>query len=361
MFLPGPPAPPPENHGRRGSARPHRDRLESGDHPGLLRVPLSHHRSYRAAAPQLCDVFRGRIGSSCPRRGLSFRVCTAFGLFGPLRLPGIAMMINSSDVLSGRHRRVCAMELPQVLLDNSDAVYEFYRSHRQNRMQAYGAYALLSRRYRPRVSYAPGARDRIAELLRQRTPLLIAINHLSRFDPYTVAAAAWRSELRPIIGRARVLAKDELFEQHKQRRRIDMMGGIPVFRGTDHGVRAVNAAGQQMMDVCAQRIAGGDCLAVFPEGTCNDVDPARVQSVGSGIGHIGFRSAKLGASPALVSMGLSYGPRPDSAVEPTKEEARSASFYLGVPVTDLPTRPAEIARLVRSDLQRALDGAVAAY
>lgn len=253
------------------------------------------------------------------------------------------------------------MEPPVVLLDNSDTVYDFYRVHRQNRLQAKGAYALLGRRYRPRIGYAEGARRAIRELIARGVPLLIAINHLSQSDPYTVAAAAWRSELRPIIGRTRVLAKDELFEEPKRRRRIDMMGGIPVFRGKDHGVRAVNAAGQRMMDICAERLAAGDSLAVFPEGTCNDVDPTRVQSVGSGIGHIAFRAAKLGARPALVSMGLSYGPRPDPTVEPTRNEVVSASFHLGTPVVELPTRPAEVARLVRVELQRALDAAVAAY
>ncbi|RJO76840.1 1-acyl-sn-glycerol-3-phosphate acyltransferase [Nocardia panacis] len=253
------------------------------------------------------------------------------------------------------------MERPEVLLENVDAVYDFYRSHQQNRLQAWGAYALLARRYFPRISYAAGAREALREVIAQRRPLLIAINHLSENDPYTVAAAAWRSELRRVIGRVRVLAKDELFAEPVRRRRIDMMGGIPVFRGKDHGIRAVNAAGQRMMDICAERIADGDGLAVFPEGTCNDVDPAVVQAVGSGIGHIAFRARRLGAEPVLVSMGLSYGPRTDPGVEPTKEQARSASFHFGVPITELPARPADIARLVRTDLQVALDGACAAY
>ncbi|MFE9579354.1 lysophospholipid acyltransferase family protein [Nocardia sp. NPDC006044] len=253
------------------------------------------------------------------------------------------------------------MEPPEVRLENSDTVYDFYLDHRQNRLKAWGAYAILGRRYYPRVAYAAGARAGLRAAIRQGRPLLISINHLSENDPYTVAAAAWRSALRPVIGRVRVLAKDELFEEPEQRRKIDMMGGIPVFRGKDHGIRAVNAAGQRMMDICAQRIARGDGVAVFPEGTCNEVDPAQVQPVGSGIGHIAFRAMKLGVEPVLVSMGLSYGPRADPAVQPTKEEAKSASFYFGVPITELPGKPGDIARLVRADLQLALDGAVAAY
>ncbi|GAB2648837.1 lysophospholipid acyltransferase family protein [Nocardia goodfellowii] len=253
------------------------------------------------------------------------------------------------------------MEPPEVILENSDAVYDFYLRHQQNRLKAMAAYALLGRRYRPRISYAPGARDQVRALVKSGRPMLIAINHLSHSDPYTVAAAAWRSALRPIIGRVRVLAKDELFVEPEQRRKVDMMGGIPVFRGKDHGLRAVNAAGQLMMDICAQRLARGEHLAIFPEGTCNEVDPTQVQAVGSGVGHIAFRAHKLGAQPVLVGLGLSYGPRADPAVTPTKEEAKSASFYFGNPIFELPAKPAEIARLVRTDLQAALDGAVANY
>lgn len=253
------------------------------------------------------------------------------------------------------------MQPPEVVLENADAVYDYYRDHRQNRLQAWAAYALLGRRFHPRIHYAGQAEQKVRELLRSGRPTIFAINHLSRLDPYTVAAAAWRSPLRRIIGRVRVLAKDELFVDPAQRRKVDMMGGIPVFRGKDHGIRAVNAAGQQMMDICAQRLARGDHLAIFPEGTCNEVDPSRVQAVGSGIGHIAFRAMKLGAQPALVSLALSYGPRPPSAGEPGKEEVKSASFYFGMPVTELPAKPAEIARLVRADLQQAVDGAVANY
>ncbi|MFR9750428.1 lysophospholipid acyltransferase family protein [Nocardia sp. 004] len=253
------------------------------------------------------------------------------------------------------------MELPEVLLEHSDTVYDFYRDHRQSRVQAWGAYAFLAHRYRPRIRYAEGARESLRTVIRQGRPLLVAINHLSERDPYTVAAAAWRSGLRRVIGRVRVLAKDELFLDPAQRRKIDMMGGIPVFRGKDHGIRAVHAAGQRMMDICAERMARGDGIAVFPEGTCNDVDPTRVQPVGSGIGHIAFHARKRGVQPVLLSMGLSYGPQTDPAVRSDDREIEAASCYFGAPVLDLPARPGDIARLVRTDLQQALDGAVAAY
>ncbi|WP_338888291.1 1-acyl-sn-glycerol-3-phosphate acyltransferase [Rhodococcus sovatensis] len=244
------------------------------------------------------------------------------------------------------------MDRPAVILENDETVYDFYLRHQQNRQVARLAYAALARRFKPRVSYSEGAREEIRRLVYDDTRLIIAVNHVSETDPYTVAAAAWASPLRPAIGRTRVLAKDELFQEPKQRKRIDMMGGIPVFRGKNHGMRAVSAAGNRMMDVSAERVRRGDDLAVFPEGTCNLVDPTQIQHVGSGIGHIAARIRKLGVEPVLICMGLSYGPA---------QKLKSASVYIDQPITGLPDKPLHIVRTVADGMQKALDGAVAAY
>lgn len=249
------------------------------------------------------------------------------------------------------------MNKPDVTLENSDAVYDFYLGHQQNRLLAKAAYATLAAKFRPRVRYADGARDRIRALVRSNTSLVLSVNHLSESDPYTVAAAAWRSPLRAVIGRTRVLAKDELFADPSMRDRIDLMGSIPVFRGKNHGMRAVNAAGQRMMDVCAERMSRGDSVAIFPEGTCNLGDPTRLQSVGSGVGHITSRAMKLGVTPALLHMGIYYG----ADASGDDRSVRGASVYFDAPVTDVPDKPAAIARLVHDRLQAAVDGAVARY
>nr|WP_296778362.1 1-acyl-sn-glycerol-3-phosphate acyltransferase [Rhodococcus sp. (in: high G+C Gram-positive bacteria)] len=245
------------------------------------------------------------------------------------------------------------MDRPAVILENDATVYDFYLQHQQNRQVARLAYATLARRFKPRVSYPEGAREEVRRLVYDDTRLIIAVNHLTETDPYTVAATAWASPLRPVIGRTRVLAKDELFQETKQRKRIDMMGGIPVFRGKNHGMRAVSAAGNRMMDISAERMRRGDDLAVFPEGTCNLEDPTQVQHVGSGIGHIAARVRKLGVEPVLVCIGLSYGPG--------SAKLKSASVYIDTPITELPAKPIEISRIVAAGMQKALDGAVAAY
>jgi 1-acyl-sn-glycerol-3-phosphate acyltransferase len=248
-------------------------------------------------------------------------------------------------------------QLPEIVLDNSDDVYEYYLAHQQNRLKAKAAYAILARRYRPRVTFAPGARKQVRELVAAGRRLIVAVNHRSEYDPYTVAAMAWRSPLRPVIGRTRVLAKDELFIDPDLRRKVEMMGAIPVFRGKDHGVRAANAAGQRMIDVCAERLRRGDDLAVFPEGTCNETDPTKVQAVGTGVAHIAFRAHKLGVDPVAVFVGLSYG----DVLTPSQEQVKGAGFYFHTPVTTLPTKLNEITAVFREGMQAALDGAVARY
>lgn len=245
------------------------------------------------------------------------------------------------------------MESPQVSLGNYEAVYEYYRSHQQNRFLARRAYALLALKYRPRVHYAPGAETALTALLERGAHVVVAVNHLTESDHFTLAATAWRSPLRRVIGRTRVLAKDDLFVDPKQRRKVDLMGGIPVFRSKNYGLRAVSDAGRMMMDAAAERLGDGDSLAIFPEGTCNTEDPTRLQHVNSGIGHIVARAGKLGCAPALVSIGINYGPR--------ATDVKSASVFVGMPVIDLPGKPMDIARVVQADLQGAVDGAVARY
>lgn len=245
------------------------------------------------------------------------------------------------------------MDAPEVSLDNYEAVYEYYRGHQQNRFVAKLAYAALALKYRPRIAYAPGAEAALAALLGRGTQLVVAVNHLTESDQFTLAATAWRTPLRRVIGRTRVLAKDELFVDPAQRKKVDMMGSIPVFRSENHGLRAVSDAGRVMMDVAAQRLSEGDCLAIFPEGTCNAEDPRTLQHVNSGIGHIVSRAEKLGCSPALLSVGISYGPEVG--------HVKSARVFIGTPVVDLGGKPMDIARVVQGELQRAVDGAVAGY
>ncbi|WP_238419597.1 1-acyl-sn-glycerol-3-phosphate acyltransferase [Gordonia sp. 'Campus'] len=234
-----------------------------------------------------------------------------------------------------------------VTLPDSRAVYEHYLSHQQNRTRARMMYGLLAARIRPTVR--PADRDALMRAVRGGAPLLIAANHVSDRDPLVLAAAGFRSPLRARIGRMRVLAKDELFEEPRQRRKIDTLGGIPVFRTKDHGIRAAADAGRQMIGVCVERMARGDSIAVFPEGTCNEVDPRHVQKLGTGIGHIAHRALRNGTQVCLVSAGIAY-----------PGDRRAPVVTLGAPVDLMPLvqeTPAAITRRIQADLQTTVDAA----
>ncbi len=180
-----------------------------------------------------------------------------------------------------------------VELAQSEAVYAHYLDHQQDRVRARLMYGVLAARIRPVVRFT--SRDRLVRTVRSGKPLLIAANHVSQRDPLVLAAAGVPlPPFDPRIGHLRVLAKDELFEDPEQRRKIDTLGGIPVFRPKDHGVRAAAEAGRQMFGVCVERMVRGDSIAVFPEGTCNEGDVTRLQKLGTGIGHIAYRALKAG-------------------------------------------------------------------
>ncbi len=250
------------------------------------------------------------------------------------------------------------MTKPEVTLENYEAVYDYYLEHQQPRIKAMAAYAFLALKYHPRIHYAEGAKEQAKQLETGNTPLLIAANHpTNHSDQYILAATAWKSPLRHRIGHMRVLGKDDLFESDDQRDKVDMMGTIPVFRGKDHGMRAVNAAGQRMMDICAERLYRGDSIAIFPEGEHNEINPETVNRVNSGIGHIAARAIELGAPLNLLSIGIAYdqpGPHPN---------VKSASVFINAPIStsDIPGRPAQITRLVKEDLQSAVDNARLRY
>ncbi|WP_045821218.1 lysophospholipid acyltransferase family protein [Williamsia herbipolensis] len=232
-----------------------------------------------------------------------------------------------------------------VTLENADAVYRYYAEHQQPRWKSRFAYFYLARTYRPRVGFDGDARGMIAALIRSGVPMVICANHLTDRDQFILAATAWRSTLRPRIGHTRVLAKDELFVDPGQRAKIDMMGGIPVFRAKNHDTRTAVAAGRQMIDICVERAAAtGDSIAIFPEGTRNE-NPAVLLPIASGVGHIGSGIARR-TPVALVSIGIAY---PDAS-------CRDAEVVIGEPRTIAATdKPAAITRTVRVDLQHAVD------
>ncbi|WP_059035465.1 1-acyl-sn-glycerol-3-phosphate acyltransferase [Gordonia desulfuricans] len=235
-----------------------------------------------------------------------------------------------------------------VTLNDFENVYDFYREHRQPVLKAKSMYAVLAAKYRPQVRYETGARQLIRHLRREGCVLVISANHVRETDPFVLAATGFLSAVRPHIGHVRVLAKDPLFVDPEQRRKIDLLGGIPVFRPKDHGVRETMVPGRRMIDICVERMVDGDWIAVFAEGTCNLTDPAHVQPLGSGMGHIVKGVIGAGRRVALLSIGIAYRENTD----------RGPAVMINRPIeltADDAKTPAAATRLAAADLQRAVD------
>ncbi|RYX78941.1 1-acyl-sn-glycerol-3-phosphate acyltransferase [bacterium] len=243
---------------------------------------------------------------------------------------------------------------PEVTLDNYEAVYGYYRTHQQPRIQALATYAYLAFKYKPVVHYSQKTGQQIKDLRGRGDSFLISVNHpTNTSDQFILAGAAFKSPLRRSIGHMRVLGKDDLFEDEERRKRIDMMGSIPVFRPKDHGMRAVAAAGKRMIDISAQRLKDGDNLAVFVQGEHESQHPDRIDSIHTGIGHIAHHALRRDTPLHLLSIGIAYdGPGDEPKLD-------HASVYINPPIAteNIPGKINDIKNTVHQDLQHAVDSA----
>ncbi|WP_415977217.1 lysophospholipid acyltransferase family protein [Rhodococcus sp. 077-4] len=202
---------------------------------------------------------------------------------------------------------------PSVHVDNFSRVYDFYRQHQQSRLKATALYGYTALAYRPVVRYAEGVHRYLKHFDASRASMVICSNHVSEIDQFVLSGGAFLSPLRRHIGTIRVLAKDGLFVDRRQRHRIDLMGGIPVFRPTDHGRDALGPV-RALISTCVERLKVGDHVAIFPEGTRNKADPRSIQPIGAGAAHIVSRSMRQGRPivvlPAAIRIPELSGARP---------------------------------------------------
>jgi 1-acyl-sn-glycerol-3-phosphate acyltransferase len=92
-------------------------------------------------------------------------------------------------------------------------------------------------------------------------PVILASNHISYLDPLVLAYLADRRKRR-----VRFLAKAELFDKQPLGWSLRQIRQIPVQRNTEDAASSLDAA--------VEALQGGECVAVFPEGTISlDLEP----------------------------------------------------------------------------------------
>jgi len=102
-----------------------------------------------------------------------------------------------------------------------------------------------------------------ADLLPASGPLLIISNHDSQWDPLVVGVAANHQR------QVRALAKSTLWKNPVVAKVLDGMGQIPIERGRGD---------TQALSTAIERLNGGACIGVFPEGTRSRGKPLRALS-----------------------------------------------------------------------------------
>ena len=121
-------------------------------------------------------------------------------------------------------------------------------------------YRVLELTLRPLITAITKKDWRGGQFLQQPGGVVLAMNHLSWFDPLAAAHFA-NDHGRP----ARFLAKAELFKVPIFGSIIKSAGQIPVSRGSADAVTSLHAA--------IKAINAGECVVIYPEGTLTR-DPA---------------------------------------------------------------------------------------
>lgn len=91
-------------------------------------------------------------------------------------------------------------------------------------------------------------------LCHQPGGIIVTTNHISWFDPLSIAFLLWQSDWPP-----RFLAKESVFRVPVVGSIITSAGQIPVYRETADAVEAVRDA--------IAAVEAGECVVVYPEGT----------------------------------------------------------------------------------------------
>lgn len=252
------------------------------------------------------------------------------------------------------------MSRPKVTLENYEAVYDFYRDYEPKPNLARVGHAAMSLAFKPQFEIADGAQEAITDLLDNETRLMITVNHLLDTDQYAVASMAhlvpW---MRPLIGNTNIPTKQSLSKNPFLRRAIDIMGSVPVYRGSDvyvNGNDSERVRGQRFMatqlyyDTMAYKIDTGKHMASFPEGTRNDTHPRTLLPIKAGLGEIMMRTNPR-IQLALLPIGLWYGEDGDCNV-------RHPSMYISAPIVQEFSSIEMITEIVGNELQLSVDAAI---
>lgn len=179
---------------------------------------------------------------------------------------------------------------------------------------------VVSQLYRPSVHMQDDTRQFITEQIRNNRPLLFTPNHVQYID-HLVGFSALDSQFD--FGDTNILGKVAYFQSPVARALSEPFGTLPVWRKKDlpsdpsaTEMRQFAEAGIELIDVVVDKMAQGNNVFGFPEGTRNDKDRfdennedkwLSVMKLQQGIAKIAFNAwTKQDIPISIVPMGIYY-------------------------------------------------------
>ena len=223
------------------------------------------------------------------------------------------------------------MNKADIHIENHHAVYDHYESLVPDQRVAAFVFNVAQRMVEPAVQEEAGALEQIQEHFEQDGKIILAANHRSPLDPFSLASYVNRREaLHPIIGDLFVPGKSTLFTERPysfaRSRVLDRMVAVPVFRRKDADVHRAGeqtylSANDRLIRLMAKKANQGFNVVIFPEGTIvrEDTESFRARS---GLSRI----AELLEEPErfrIVPLGIDY---------PAQQSKRRPNIAVGRPI-----------------------------
>ncbi len=262
------------------------------------------------------------------------------------------------------------MARPTVELMNHESVYRFYEHHRQNMPFARIAHFVFARVFRCDITADDGASEAITDAIDSGTRLIVSPNHITGDDQYVIVSFAESFKpLRPLRGTTFIPAEPSLFSRRGRTGRllrwaVDELGALPTFRLEDLRRRKIEitdevdavyrAATLEASRIQVAKLAAGEMMAGFWEGTRNRTDYRIVQPLKKGMAHTAIAAAAT-AAVAVLPVGIYYGSEPADYAHPDVPGKRRPHIHIGMPLPVDTDDVAVLTKRVHGEIQRCVD------
>lgn len=272
---------------------------------------------------------------------------------------------------------------PEVSVESRqdiDRLYDFYDEHTQNQTYAMAAHFILSKVYKPTITFAENgaAEEAIQEEVDADTRLLIAPNHLTDNDQYVIVSVAQRVKaLNALRGRTIIPTEPSLSSAGIKRGgqllrwACDGLGSIPIMRSEDYFIRRgvdITPERKELLRYGTIRASQtwehkmldqGMDMAAFLESNRNRIDHSKVQGLKKGV-LLNMIEVAEHTPAAIIPMGFYFGGEPKDYKKLDVPDKYHPHVHIGMPIPIETSSVDELIEIVHPAIQKCVDFAVQA-